>query len=91
MESRRRFAATLRLTPDAAERLKDWFRETRVMGPSSPADSRVVVHTRFDDEDQALFIVLGFGSQAEAVQPDVLRERVAREVAAMARHELVPA
>ena len=80
MDSRRRYVATLRITPGAADRLKTWFRETTILGPTSPLDQRVTVETKFEDEEQAMFIVLGFGSQAEALTPPSLCDRIAREI-----------
>jgi predicted DNA-binding transcriptional regulator YafY len=83
IDSRRRYAATLRMEPSAATRLKEWFRETTDAGSESRDDGRVTVHARFDDEAQALFIVLGFGARAEVIDPPSLREQVARELNAM--------
>ena len=91
MDSRRRYAVTLRMDPSAAERLKDWFRETTVLGPTSPADLRVTVNARFDDEEQALFIVLGFGARAEVVSPPSLQVQVAREISALVSRNSVTA
>jgi predicted DNA-binding transcriptional regulator YafY len=91
MDSRRKFGVTLRMDPAAAAKLKDWFRETMVLGPSSPADPLVTVHAKFDDEDQASFIVLGFGTLAQVVTPSSLRIRIDEEVAALASRNLTPA
>jgi predicted DNA-binding transcriptional regulator YafY len=85
MASRGTFPVTLRMEPRAAQRLNEWFRHTTVMGPSSPADRWTTLETKFDDEEQALFIVMGFAGRAEVVSPAKLRARVASEVAAMAR------
>lgn len=43
----------------------------------------VTVRIPFDDEEQALFVALGFGPRAEVIEPAGLRERVEREIAAM--------
>lgn len=91
LDSRRKFAVTLRMEPEAAAKLKDWFRETSVLGPTSPADPHVTVHTKFDDEDQALFIIMGFGMRVEVVTPAGLRDRVAEEVAALAARDVLTA
>jgi predicted DNA-binding transcriptional regulator YafY len=85
IESRRQFAVTLRMAPTAAEKLKHWFHHTTVLGPSSPTDKSIVVQVKFDDEQQAAFVVLGFGRQAEVLAPASLRERVDEEIAALAR------
>ena len=86
MESRRRLMVTLRMDPSAADTLKEWFRPVTVLGPSAPADRWITLQARFDDEEQAMFIVLGFGSRVDVVAPPTLRERVERELtAAVAR------
>ena len=84
LETRHRFMVTLRLDPTAAEKLKEWFRATTVLGPTSPSDPWVVMNVKFDDEEQAAFIALGFGTRAEVLAPTALRERVSRELTAAA-------
>ena len=79
MESRRKLMVTLRMSPAAAERLKTWFHVTS-LGPSSPVDAWITLQARFDDEEQASFIVLGFGARAEVLAPSSLRERIDREL-----------
>ena len=37
----------------------------------------------FDDEEQATFIVLGFGVRASVVAPESFQRRIGREVAAL--------
>jgi predicted DNA-binding transcriptional regulator YafY len=81
MDSRRRFAVTLRVEPDAGDKLKDWFQPVTVLGPTSPADPWHTIQVNFDDEDQAAFIVLGFGARAEVIGPESLRQRVNQELA----------
>jgi predicted DNA-binding transcriptional regulator YafY len=80
IESRGKLTVTLRMTPDAARRLQKWFHAVTVLGPTSPADHRIVLQARFDDDDQALFIVLGFGPRAQVLAPAHLRERVDNEL-----------
>jgi predicted DNA-binding transcriptional regulator YafY len=48
---------------------------------SSP-DGWVTLRVHFEDEDQALFVVLGFGPRVDVVDPESLRLRVETEVAA---------
>jgi predicted DNA-binding transcriptional regulator YafY len=83
MESRRHLAVTLRMAPAAASQLKGWFFGVTTLGPSSPSDPWVTIQTAFDDEDQAAFIVLGFGARAEVVAPVSLSDRVQRELDAV--------
>jgi predicted DNA-binding transcriptional regulator YafY len=60
-----------------------------LLGPSARADHWITLQAKFDDEDQAMFIVLGFGARVEVVSPPGLRQRVKQELmAALARrHE----
>jgi predicted DNA-binding transcriptional regulator YafY len=77
------------MDPSAAGRLKEWFRPVTLLGPSARADHWITLQAKFDDEDQAMFIVLGFGARVEVVSPPGLRQRVKQELmAALARrHE----
>jgi predicted DNA-binding transcriptional regulator YafY len=56
--------------------------------PVEPAESRraregwLTRRVAFDDEEQALFVALGFGARAEVVEPKALRQRRERELAA---------
>lgn len=79
-EGRRRFRATLRLAPHAAERLAFWWR--RVSEEHSRADTGewVTREMDFDDEEQACFVTLGFGASAEALAPRSLQKRVRKEL-----------
>jgi predicted DNA-binding transcriptional regulator YafY len=80
---RPRYTAILRLGPAAAERLKAWG----IVGESPPgaadAEGWVTAEARFDDEDDACFIVLGVGPEAEVVRPPALAERIAADVRRM--------
>jgi predicted DNA-binding transcriptional regulator YafY len=89
LESRRQFTITVRMQPIAADRLKGWCRHLRVLGPSSPADGWVTLQMDFDDEEQAMFMVLGFGTRIAVIAPASLQRRVDGEIAAMAaRHPM---
>lgn len=83
MESRRKLTVTIRMARDAAERLTAWFHPVTVLGPSSATDPWLTLQTKFEDEEQAAFIVLGFGARAEVVAPDSLRQRIDQEFAAV--------
>jgi predicted DNA-binding transcriptional regulator YafY len=82
MASRRRLSATVRMEPGAAESLTQWCPDVVTIGPSSPADPWLTLRVAFDDEDQAAFMVLGFGPRIEVVSPASLRQRVDRDLAA---------
>jgi predicted DNA-binding transcriptional regulator YafY len=80
---KRRYEATLRLEPAAADALKTWcdVRPVRT-GERFNAGGQVTVAVQFDSESDACFMVLGFGPRAEVVAPVSLRTRVAGETAA---------
>lgn len=85
-KARRRYAATLRLDPAAARKLGAW----RSSGPddersaASAGEGWVTRQVHFDDEEQACFVALGFGSRAQVLEPASLRDRVEAEVSRMA-------
>ena len=80
LEERSRYRATLRLDSVAAAKMRVWHMCDRsTAGEQSDGDGWVRVQVHFEDEDQALFIVLGFGSRAHVIEPASLRERVQRE------------
>lgn len=80
IESRRTLAVTLRMAPVAAQKLMDWFRPVTILGPTAPGDAWVTVQARFESEEQATFIVLGFGSRAVVLRPASLKARIQHEV-----------
>jgi predicted DNA-binding transcriptional regulator YafY len=90
-EGRKRYIATLRLHPKAADRLTSWRCTVQRPALGRPQeDGWVLREIEFDDEDQAAFVVLGFGSRAEVLSPASLRERVGLEIAELVTkaHEL---
>jgi len=91
---RRRYKATLLLSPQAAESLIRWCVATPAATPVSkdaPA-GWIAMHVDFESEEQALFVVLGMGVRARVLEPAALLDRVAgeamimAEVAGRARH-----
>ena len=83
LKSRPRFQATLVVDEKTAGDLPSW-RNVSVLGKSG---DRVTMRVPFEDEEQALFVILGFGARAEVVAPESLRERVSSELsAAMKRY-----
>ena len=91
IESRRRLTITVRLEPGAAELLKQWCRGARPSASASVGDDGwTTLDVDFDDEDQAAFMVLGFGPRIEVVAPDTLRQRIARDVAAAFSRQAQP-
>lgn len=85
METRGRYSATLRLDPRAAVRVKSWrMWAPAESGSDADADGWVTLRLRFEDEEQARFVALGFGPRAQVIEPDSLRQLVNRDVVAMA-------
>ena len=84
----RRFEAILRLDPRAARAMKMWHATpvaTDRLSRASPSASEpwTTLRVQFEDEEQALFVVLGMGSRAEVVAPQSLKTRLYAELAAM--------
>jgi predicted DNA-binding transcriptional regulator YafY len=87
MESRSRYHATLRLNPQAAARVRAWHLcEPGAAELAGEPDGWVTLRLRFEDEEQARFVALGFGPRAEVVEPESLRQRVSDDLAAMIAH-----
>lgn len=51
-------------------------------GRTPDAEGWITMNVRFDDEDQACFLVLAQGSRVDVIEPQRLRERVAAELTA---------
>jgi len=89
-QQRRRYAATLSLTAGAARKLQGWYAATVVTGSKHrehPGDW-TTVRAEFEAEAEARFIVLGFGSCVEVVEPKELRQWVQAEARAMAGQQI---
>ena len=86
-DSWRRFDATLRLDQRAADKVRTW-RMTDPRSPESVADENgwITLRMYFEDEEQARFVVLGFGPRAKVVEPPSLRTLVEADVTAMIDH-----
>jgi predicted DNA-binding transcriptional regulator YafY len=93
------YEATLRLEPTAAASCRRW-RKTSLPSPSTePAlEGWETLRVHFDDEEQAAFVVLGFGPKVDVIEPAGLRARVVADHAAAvertttraARHRQTP-
>ena len=79
-----RFEATLYLHPDAARELKTWRMAVQsAQNKHDPSrEGWLTLQVHFEDERQAIFVVLAFGARAEALAPDALRTRVRDELMA---------
>jgi predicted DNA-binding transcriptional regulator YafY len=84
-QQRRRYAATLSLTADAARKLQGWSATTVLTGLKHHEGSGnwTTLRVEFEAEAEARFIVLGFGSNAEVVEPIELRQWVQAEARAI--------
>jgi predicted DNA-binding transcriptional regulator YafY len=83
---RRRYAATLSLTTDAARRLQGWFATTSATDSkrSENTGDWITLRVEFDAEAEARFIVLGLGSHVRVVAPLELQQWVRTEIAVLA-------
>jgi len=73
-----RVQVTLRLGPSAAAWVRRWrMRWTEEGAPD--AEGWTMFHARFEHEEEAAFVILGLGAQADVVEPSALRARVLAE------------
>ena len=75
------YDTVLRLNPDAAGQMKRWHHAIED-GRGPDAEGWITMSVRFDDEEQACFMMLAQGSRADVLEPAALRERVAAEMSA---------
>jgi predicted DNA-binding transcriptional regulator YafY len=80
------YETTLILSPDAAESLTRWCAITPVVRrlPKGTPKGWKAVQVEFENEDQALFVVLGMGIRARVLEPPALLDRVAGQAMIMA-------
>jgi predicted DNA-binding transcriptional regulator YafY len=79
-----RYDVTLRVEPGVAAWLKHWRSAwlAEPMGAAGP-DGWITCRVTFDCEDEACFVVLGFGQRAEVLTPPTLRDRILAEADAI--------
>jgi predicted DNA-binding transcriptional regulator YafY len=83
-ESLPRYDVTLRVEPRAAAWLKHWRSAWLAEPMGAPdADGWITCRVQFDCEDEACYIVLGFGQRAEVLTPLSLRDRILAEADAI--------
>lgn len=80
-ESRRPFVATLRMAPAVFDKFAVWRMTPRRGAGTTDAEGWITREIEFDDEEQALFLAMGFGARVEVIAPRALAERVATETA----------
>jgi predicted DNA-binding transcriptional regulator YafY len=82
---RRRYDATLLLSPQAAESLIRWCVATPAAAavPEDAPAGWTPMRVDFESEEQALFLTLGLGARVRVMEPATLRNRVTAELRAM--------
>jgi predicted DNA-binding transcriptional regulator YafY len=83
---RRRYDATLLLSPQAAESLIRWCvaKPAAMAVPQDAPLGWTAMQVDFESEEQALFLTLGLGARVRVMAPPALRDKVAAELRAMA-------
>jgi predicted DNA-binding transcriptional regulator YafY len=81
MDGRPRYPTILSLAPTAASEVKKW-RPTSPVEDAEEPDGKgwALLNVRFDTEEEAVFVILGFGARAEVIKPESLRKRIAAEL-----------
>jgi predicted DNA-binding transcriptional regulator YafY len=77
------YRVTLSLTEDAARRVQTLC-VTKPLAARKADAGRVMLQVDFDNDHEARFIVLGFGSAVRVVEPESLRQRIEDEARAVA-------
>ncbi len=84
------FAFTLRLTAARLQFLKVYTSERYTIRDTSPDGAVLMVDVRLSSLEEARMLVLGLGTDAEIIEPDVLREAVllqAQQIVASFSHQ----
>jgi predicted DNA-binding transcriptional regulator YafY len=78
-ETWKRFPATLRLQPQAAQGMFTWHNARQV----GMADARgwMTMDVEFENEEEARFVVLGLGTRVEVLEPESLLSYLRKQVA----------
>jgi len=84
-EQRKHFDAIVSVEPQAAQSLRGWCTTSPFEGkpPKSIRDGWLTLKVRFEDEEMARFIILGFGPRACVVEPVALRQRILADAGAV--------
>src|SRR5271156_4043250 len=77
-EQRKHFDAIVSADPQAAQSLSGWCTTSPFEGnpPKPIREGWLTLRVRFEDEEMARFIILGFGPRARVLEPASLRERI---------------
>ena len=83
-EQRRHFDAIVSADPQAAQSLRGWCATSPLTEQPKPVrEGWITLKVRFEDEEQARFIILGFGPRVHVVEPAALCERILADAAAI--------
>jgi predicted DNA-binding transcriptional regulator YafY len=84
-ENRTPFDATIAADPQAARSLKGWCATTPSEDPPNQSlpGGWETLHIRFEGEEHARFLILGFGPRVRVIEPISLREKIHSEATAL--------
>jgi predicted DNA-binding transcriptional regulator YafY len=85
LEQRKHFDAIVSADPQAAQSLRSWCVTSPIEGkqPKPIREGWLTLKVRFEEEDQARFILLGLGPRAHVVEPTGLRKRILADASAI--------
>jgi predicted DNA-binding transcriptional regulator YafY len=77
-ELRKNFEAIVSADPRAAQSLRGWCvtEPIKIKPPKTTPKEWLTLKVQFEEEEQARFILLGFGPRAHVLEPASLRERI---------------
>jgi predicted DNA-binding transcriptional regulator YafY len=89
LEQRKYFDAIVSVDPQAAQSLRGWCVTSPITGkqPKPVREGWVTLRIRFEEEEQARFLLLGFGPRAHVIEPKSLRERILADAGATLNFE----
>jgi predicted DNA-binding transcriptional regulator YafY len=84
-ENRTPFPATVAADPQATRSLRGWCVTSPSENPSTKnlPETWEILHIRFESEEHARFLVLGFGPRVRVLEPITLREKIQAEATAL--------
>lgn len=83
-QQRQSYEATLLLDAQAVRRVAEWWITSPADDGSPAPDGWRKLRIRFESEEQARFVALGFGPGAQVIAPAALRDRVLADANAVA-------
>lgn len=84
-ENRAPFEATIAAAPQAARSLRGWCATTPSENPPTQTfpEGWETLRIRFEGEEHARFLILGFGPRVRVLEPATLREKIQAEATAL--------